>query len=154
MLRRKGDQFNRLRRKTKDEELEGAIEDERSRRKLLGRLEGRSMGIYEGDPVWDDVVPIPQDEGEGALAAIAYSDEYAEGKSQLLLTYNSLSLSFLHSNIIPPRRNGLRRTLSKSPRPHLTHHLPQPSTLHRLALPGLHTLRSQLLNSRRTRMGQ
>jgi hypothetical protein len=37
------------------------------------------MGKYEDDPAWDDVVPIPQDDGEGALAQIAYSDEYAEG---------------------------------------------------------------------------
>jgi protein farnesyltransferase/geranylgeranyltransferase type-1 subunit alpha len=37
------------------------------------------MGKYEGDPAWDDVVPIPQDDGEGALAQIAYTDEYAEG---------------------------------------------------------------------------
>lgn len=37
------------------------------------------MGRYESDPVWDDVVPIPQDDGEGALAQIAYTDEYAEG---------------------------------------------------------------------------
>jgi protein farnesyltransferase/geranylgeranyltransferase type-1 subunit alpha len=39
------------------------------------------MGKYEGNPVWDDVVPIPQDDGEGALAQIAYTDEYAEGMS-------------------------------------------------------------------------
>ena len=37
------------------------------------------MGIYEGNPIWDDVVPIAQDDGEGALAQIAYTDEYAEG---------------------------------------------------------------------------
>ncbi|KUJ15553.1 farnesyltransferase-like protein [Mollisia scopiformis] len=41
------------------------------------------MGKYEGDPVWDDVVPIPQDDGEGALAAIAYTDEYAEAMGYL-----------------------------------------------------------------------
>lgn len=38
------------------------------------------MGIYEKNPIWDDVVPIAQDDGEGALAQIAYTDEYAEGK--------------------------------------------------------------------------
>lgn len=47
------------------------------------------MGKYEGDPVWDDVIPIAQDEGEGALAAIAYTDEYAEG-ILLLPTMSSL----------------------------------------------------------------
>ncbi|KAH6672937.1 farnesyltransferas-like protein [Halenospora varia] len=41
------------------------------------------MGIYEGDPDWDDVVPIPQDDGEGALAQIAYSDEYSEAMGYL-----------------------------------------------------------------------
>jgi len=38
------------------------------------------MGRYEGDPEWDDIVPIPQDDGEGALAQIAYTEEYSEGK--------------------------------------------------------------------------
>jgi protein farnesyltransferase/geranylgeranyltransferase type-1 subunit alpha len=59
----------------------GDIEDERSLRKLLGVFQGKKMGRYEGDPEWDDVVPIPQDDGEGALAQIAYTDEYAEGRS-------------------------------------------------------------------------
>lgn len=42
------------------------------------------MGIYEKNPIWDDVVPIAQDDGEGALAQIAYTDEYAEGKIDIL----------------------------------------------------------------------
>lgn len=68
-------------------EVEGAeIEEERNRRKLLGNLRGKKMGQYEGDPVWDDVVPIPQDDGVGALAAIAYTDEYAEGVSLSYIT--------------------------------------------------------------------
>lgn len=46
------------------------------------------MGRYESDPAWDDVVPIPQDDGEGALAQIAYTDEYAEGMSNLALPLN------------------------------------------------------------------
>ncbi|KAF5871660.1 putative protein farnesyltransferase geranylgeranyltransferase type i alpha subunit protein [Botrytis fragariae] len=41
------------------------------------------MGIYERDPIWDDVVPIAQDDGEGALAQIAYTDEYAEAMGYL-----------------------------------------------------------------------
>lgn len=49
------------------------------------------MTDYEGNPIWDDVVPIPQDDGENALAAIAYTDEYAEGRSpssySLAVTY-------------------------------------------------------------------
>ena len=63
-------------RKVTDEE----IEQERIRRRDIEYLQGKSMGRYEADPVWDDVVPIPQDDGEGALAAIAYTDEYAEGR--------------------------------------------------------------------------
>ncbi|TGO16334.1 hypothetical protein BTUL_0029g00240 [Botrytis tulipae] len=41
------------------------------------------MGIYEKDPIWADVVPIAQDDGEGALAQIAYTDEYAEAMGYL-----------------------------------------------------------------------
>lgn len=77
-LREKSVRFRRKR-----TELEGwteeEVEEERNRRKLLGNLQGRKMGIYERDPYWDDVIPLAQDDGEGALAAIAYTDEYAEG---------------------------------------------------------------------------
>lgn len=76
-LRRKSEGFKQRREEGRD--IEGEVEDERSRRKLIGGLSGKKMGIYEGDPEWDDVVPIPQDDGENALAAIAYTDEYAEG---------------------------------------------------------------------------
>lgn len=56
------------------------IQEERTRRIRIAELEGKKMpGIYDGDPLWDDVVPIPQDDGEKPLAAIAYTDEYAEG---------------------------------------------------------------------------
>jgi protein farnesyltransferase/geranylgeranyltransferase type-1 subunit alpha len=64
----------------------GEIEDERNRRKLIGQFQGRRMGIYESDPDWDDVIPIPQDDGENPLAAIAYTDEYAEGKPRHILS--------------------------------------------------------------------
>lgn len=63
-----------------ENEFKEDIEVERNRRKLIGHLQGKKMGRYEADPVWDDVVPIPQDDGEGALAAIAYTDEYSEGE--------------------------------------------------------------------------
>ena len=56
------------------------LDGERNRRKIIGHLQGKKMGKYESDPIWDDVVPIPQDDGEGALAQIAYTDEYAEGR--------------------------------------------------------------------------
>ncbi|PBP15597.1 farnesyltransferas-like protein [Diplocarpon rosae] len=80
-LREKSEKF-RHRRVSRERATEGEVEEERIRRKLLGNLQGRRMGIYEGDPHWDDVVPLSQDDGEGALAAIAYTDEYAEGHIQ------------------------------------------------------------------------
>lgn len=70
------------RRPPTDPITEGDIQEEKKRRVKIAELEGRTMpGIYEGDPLWDDVVPIPQDDGERPLAAIAYTDEYAEGMS-------------------------------------------------------------------------
>ena len=65
--------------RSKSKEGEDQIPVERQRRRKIGELQGKTMGRYEGDPIWDDVVPIPQEDGEGALAAIAYTDEYAEG---------------------------------------------------------------------------
>ena len=42
------------------------------------------MGKYEDSEEWQDVVPIPQDEGgPNPLAAIAYTDEYSEATSYL-----------------------------------------------------------------------
>jgi hypothetical protein len=48
-------------------------------------LKPELYGVREGsrlaeDPEWEDVVPIAHQEPEGALAAIAYPEEYAEGK--------------------------------------------------------------------------
>lgn len=55
-------------------------QDEEKRRTEISRMEsGKKAGRYEGDPTWDDVIPIPQDDGINPLAAIAYTDEYAEG---------------------------------------------------------------------------
>ena len=39
-----------------------------------------SLGKLAGDPEWDDVVPVVLEEPEGALAAIAYPADYAEGE--------------------------------------------------------------------------
>ena len=71
----------------------GEIEDERNRRKLIGQFQGRRMGIYDSDPEWDDVIPIPQDDGENPLAAIAYTDEYAEGKPGHIFSSRSPGIS-------------------------------------------------------------
>ena len=35
--------------------------------------------VWSEDPEWDDITPIPQVEGEEALASIAYSEDYAMG---------------------------------------------------------------------------
>lgn len=59
------------------------VEEEKLRRKEIARLRmelyGERTGEYGTDPVWDDIVPMPIEEPEGALAAIAYPEEYAEG---------------------------------------------------------------------------
>jgi len=60
------------------------VEEERARRKEIAALRmelyGQRSDPYSEDPAWDDVVPIPVQEPEGALAAIAYPEYYAEGK--------------------------------------------------------------------------
>ena len=61
------------------------IEKEKSGRKEMAQLnrelyDGGRPSRYATDPEWDDVVPIPAVEPENALAAIAYPDDYAEGR--------------------------------------------------------------------------
>ena len=44
----------------------------------------REMGKYSDSIDWEDVVPIPQDDGgPNPLAAIAYTEEYSEAMSYL-----------------------------------------------------------------------
>lgn len=61
------------------------INAEKTRRKAMAALKrdlyGEITGSLAQDPEWDDVIPIPQNEPEGALAQIAYPDDYAEGTS-------------------------------------------------------------------------
>ncbi|KAL2068698.1 hypothetical protein VTL71DRAFT_15036 [Oculimacula yallundae] len=82
-LRALREKSRRFRAKQEQGWSEEEVEEERNRRKLLGNLQGRKMGIYERDPEWDDVIPLAQDDGEGALAAIAYTDEYSEAMGYL-----------------------------------------------------------------------
>ncbi|CAG8950631.1 hypothetical protein HYFRA_00002840 [Hymenoscyphus fraxineus] len=91
-IERESERF-RERRETGKDITETELEEERRRRKLMGVLGGRKFGGYEGDPVWDDVVPIEQDDGEGALAQIAYTGEYAEAMGYLraIMAANELS---------------------------------------------------------------
>lgn len=64
---------------------EGAVEVEKARRAEMADLRrdlyGERGNPYAMDPDWDDVVPIPQMEPEGALAAISYPEDYAECRS-------------------------------------------------------------------------
>ena len=42
------------------------------------------MGKYSDSQTWEDVIPIPQDDGgPNPLAAIAYTEEYSEAMSYL-----------------------------------------------------------------------
>lgn len=63
------------------EEEKGRREEMAQLRKdLYGEKGGLRMSAKFGlDPEWDDVVPVPHEESEIALAAIAYPAEYAEG---------------------------------------------------------------------------
>lgn len=59
------------------------IDQEKQRRQemavLKRELYGEIPGPLANDPEWDDVIPIPQEESQDALARIAYPDDYAEG---------------------------------------------------------------------------
>ncbi|KAK1453596.1 prenyltransferase alpha subunit [Colletotrichum melonis] len=63
------------------------IQEETQRRREMSairkELYGDKMGPYATDPEWDDVMPIPAEEPEGALATIAYPEDYAEVMSYL-----------------------------------------------------------------------
>lgn len=74
--------------KKREKQLEVTTEEiaaEKTRRKAMAALKrdlyGEITGSLAQDPEWDDVIPIPQNEPEGALAQIAYPDDYAEGTS-------------------------------------------------------------------------
>ncbi|CAD0048853.1 unnamed protein product [Aureobasidium pullulans] len=52
------------------------------------------MGKYSDDTNWDDIVPLPQDDGgPNPLAAIAYTDDYSEAMSYLraIMAKNEMS---------------------------------------------------------------
>lgn len=70
------------------------VEAEKLRRKEIARLRmelyGERSGAYATDPEWDDVIPMPVEDGEGALAAIAYPEDYAEGMSPIRSLHVSL----------------------------------------------------------------
>ncbi|CAN8095169.1 unnamed protein product [Discula destructiva] len=63
------------------------VAEEKLRRREIASLRmelyGERAGAYGTDPEWDDVIPMPVEDGEGALAAIAYPEDYAEAISYL-----------------------------------------------------------------------
>ena len=66
---------------------DGEIEEEKQRRREMAHLRKELYGGGVGkegrlamDPEWDDVEPVVLEEPEGALAAIQYSSDYAEGE--------------------------------------------------------------------------
>ncbi|KAK1754525.1 hypothetical protein QBC47DRAFT_384149 [Echria macrotheca] len=63
------------------------VDDEKERRREMAEVRQKLYGVVTGrfalDPEWDDVVPIPHEEPDGALAVIAYPAEYAEAISYL-----------------------------------------------------------------------
>ncbi|RWA03353.1 hypothetical protein EKO27_g11751 [Xylaria grammica] len=66
---------------------EDDVRAERGRRQEMAALRSELYGVtsnpYVNDPEWDDVVPIPQEEPEGAIAAISYAEDYAEAMGYL-----------------------------------------------------------------------
>lgn len=68
---------------------ENSVEEEKKRRGEMADLRkdlyGETTGSLAQDPEWDDVIPVPQNESEDALAKIAYPDDYAEGTPPLPL---------------------------------------------------------------------
>jgi hypothetical protein len=90
--------FKQFIKETKNESpiLEAEVIAEKQRRVEMAELQHeRRPGNYGGDPAWDDIVPLPQDDGDKPLAAIAYSDDYAEGiymSCFFLKSYLSLAL--------------------------------------------------------------
>jgi protein farnesyltransferase/geranylgeranyltransferase type-1 subunit alpha len=79
-------QFLKKREIAGGEVSEEEVAKEKTRRKAMAALKrdlyGEITGALAQDPEWDDVIPIPQNEPEDALAQIAYPDDYAEGTSQ------------------------------------------------------------------------
>lgn len=80
-FRRDSERFTSKRKGAKELGGESSeVIQEKNRRKVIAGLRGKAMGRYEGNPEWDDVVPLYQEDGEGALSQIAYTEEYSEGK--------------------------------------------------------------------------
>ncbi|KAK4178371.1 putative farnesyltransferase [Triangularia setosa] len=75
------------------EEKQRRREMERLNRELYGTQGMARQGKLALDPEWDDVVPIVMEDPENALAAIAYSPDYAEAMSYLRAVMHSKEYS-------------------------------------------------------------
>jgi protein farnesyltransferase/geranylgeranyltransferase type-1 subunit alpha len=86
------------------------VEEEKLRRKEIARLRmelyGERTGEYGTDPAWDDIIPMPIEEPEGALAAIAYPEEYAEGPIDSVVKCNQNRTLTTYSNLLSTSRDG------------------------------------------------
>ncbi|KAK0739624.1 hypothetical protein B0T21DRAFT_449728 [Apiosordaria backusii] len=75
------------------EEKQRRREMDRLKKELYGTQGMGRQGKLALDPEWDDVVPIVVEDPENALAAIAYSPDYAEAMSYLRAVMNSKEYS-------------------------------------------------------------
>ncbi|KKF96176.1 Protein farnesyltransferase/geranylgeranyltransferase type-1 subunit alpha [Ceratocystis platani] len=60
---------------------------------LNENLYGQQKITFSDDPIWEDVPPIPAEEPEGSLAAIAFPPKYAEATAYLRIVMASNELS-------------------------------------------------------------
>jgi protein farnesyltransferase/geranylgeranyltransferase type-1 subunit alpha len=71
------------------------------RKELYGGGVGKE-GKLAMDPEWDDVEPVVLEEPEGALAAISYSADYAEGEFSLLVGWRrGVTVTDIHTQPWP-----------------------------------------------------
>lgn len=85
------------------------------------------MGKSSDDTTWDDIVPLPQDDGgPNPLAAIAYTDEYSEAMSYLraIMAKNEMSERALALTEDIIDMNAAHYTVWSVNFPHLILHLP------------------------------
>lgn len=92
------------------------IEEEKLRRKEISAIKmelyGERADSYTEDPAWDDVIPMLVEDGEGALAAIAYPEHYAEGMYAFCSFYASI-LVILTFISFPKAISYLRAVMAK-----------------------------------------
>lgn len=119
------------------------LDEERERRRkmaaLRAELYGERIGTYAQDPEWDDVVPVPAEEPDGALAAIAYPEDYAEGESTCrYVGHVTDGTDGCDSDVVPPCRHGRQGAQPAGAAADGARHQHEPCPLHGLAVPLCH----------------